>query len=31
MIPTSNIKNGIYMLSVLDNGKLQTFKLLIRE
>lgn len=31
VIPTPNIKNGIYMLSVEDQGKIQTFKLLIRE
>lgn len=31
IIPTSNIKIGIYVLSVKDNGKLQTFKLLIKE
>ena len=31
VIATANIKNGIYMLSVEDQGKIQTFKLLIRE
>ncbi len=31
VIPTQAIKNGIYMLSVEDQGKAQTFKLLIRE
>jgi len=31
VIPTTNIKIGIYMLSVNDKGKVQTFKLLIRE
>jgi len=31
VIPTANLKNGIYMLSVEDQGKIQTFKLLIRE
>lgn len=31
VIPIANLKNGIYMLSVEDQGKIQTFKLLIRE
>jgi len=31
VIPTPNIKPAIYMLSVKDNSKLQTFKLLLRE
>lgn len=31
VIPTANLKNGIYMLSVEDQGRIQTFKLLIRE
>jgi len=31
VIPTSNIKTGIYMLSIEDHGKTKTFKLLIRE
>jgi len=31
VIPTPNLKIGIYMLSVKDNDKLQTFKLMIRD
>ncbi|HEY3388210.1 MAG TPA: T9SS type A sorting domain-containing protein [Prolixibacteraceae bacterium] len=31
IIPTPNIKNGIYLLSVKDKSKLQTFKLLVRD
>ena len=31
VIPTSNIKTGIYMLSVRDTGKLQSFKLFIKQ
>ena len=31
VIPTPNIKPAIYMLSVKDNNKLQSFKLLLRE
>ncbi len=31
VIPTPNIKMGIYMLNVKDNDRLQTFKFLIRE
>ncbi|HEY3388212.1 MAG TPA: T9SS type A sorting domain-containing protein, partial [Prolixibacteraceae bacterium] len=31
VIPTSSVVMGVYMLSVKDNAKVQTFKLLIRE
>jgi hypothetical protein len=31
VIPTSNIKTGIYMLSVRDTGKVQSFKLFIKQ
>ena len=31
LIPTSNIKAGIYLLSVRDTGKLQSFKLFIKQ